>query len=473
METIMDEQRQTELQERKDQLRGFPRCNFVHLLWCDISGVRRSRVTPYSRLIDAAMKGIGVTRNCMGMTSFFDGATPDTGLDQVGEIRLWADLGTARPQPWRLTNQTVLANMVTDRGQPWECCPRGALRRTLQLLQMQFGITMEVGCETEFYLLQGDPQAIGKQLQGGGQLLFPLDESKYSQSSSINAASEDVEAIVLAIQTLAGVTVEQFHAEAGGGQFEIVTGHKPAMDAADALVLTREAIVATAARQGHPATLLPHPFSGRPSSGAHIHFSIFKDGENLLCGGSREAGLTELGDNFLSGILGHLPGIMSFLAATPNSYRRLQPSSWTGAFQIWGVNNKEAALRLIPGTNMSTNCEIKTPDATSNPHLAIAAIATAGLLGLRRGGLLPESLSVDPATLTKEERQNEGIRQLPSSLQAALDTLNIDKDLVAGLKETLGAPLLQAHIAVKRAEVKRWSQANDHNLEVQELWARY
>lgn len=44
--------------------------------------------------------------------------------------------------------------------------------------------------------------------------------------------------------------------------------------------------------------------------------------------------LQEAGEQFLAGVLRHLPGIAAFLAASPNSYRRLAPSVWAGAFQV-------------------------------------------------------------------------------------------------------------------------------------------
>lgn len=403
----------------------------------------------------------------MGMGAHIDSPAPGAGVSAEGETQIMPELATLRQVPWRETHYIAQVNMRTSSGQAWECCPRNALRKALAALSSEFGVTMKVGCELEFYLLAKAPD------RAKDEKIMALDDSRYCQSSQADAAMDDLEAIINAVEKLSGLTVQQFHAEGGGGQYELAMAHTDAAACADALVLQREAVVDTAARQGHPATFLPMPFEDRSASGAHMHFSVYRDGMNLMSGGPAEVhGLQEMGEHFISGVLSHLPGIIAFLAASPNSYRRIQPSHWTGAFQGWGINNREAPLRLIQEAGDRANCELKTMDGTANPHLAFAAVATAGLLGLRRGGKLPPPIRGDPGQLTREERQQGGIRLLPGSLTAAVDTLFIDKDLVAGLHETLGEPLLTAYTAVKQFEASYW---RDKSLaeECNSLWNRF
>ena len=61
-------------------------------------------------------------------------------------------------------------------------------------------------------------------------------------------------------------------------------------------------------------------------------------------------------DRFTAGVLAHLPGLLAIAAPSVASYLRLVPSYWAAPFQVWGVENREAALRLIvpPGNPAPT-----------------------------------------------------------------------------------------------------------------------
>jgi glutamine synthetase len=190
---------------------------------------------------------------------------------------------------------------------------------------------------------------------------------------------------------------------AGPGQFELALGHAPALQAADALLFSREAVAAMAAGHSMLACFLPKPFAASAASGLHCHFSLWQGGVNLLQheppaaaaaagaaavpppgeaasgssgGAAAGLGLSAVGEAFLAGILAHLPALMCFTTPSPNSFRRLAPHCWAGAYQCYGANNREAPLRLCatPGAPEAANCELKAFDATANPHLAAAAM---------------------------------------------------------------------------------------------------
>lgn len=155
-----------------------------------------------------------------------------------------------------------------------------------------------------------------------------------------------------------------------------------------------------AARHSMLACFLPKPFAASAASGLHCHFSLWQGGVNLLQheppaavaaagaaaappgdGGGRSGtpaglGLSAVGEAFLAGILAHLPALMCFTTPSPNSFRRLAPHCWAGAYQCYGANNREAPLRLCatPGAPQAANCELKAFDATANPHLGAAAM---------------------------------------------------------------------------------------------------
>ena len=157
-------------------------------------------------------------------------------------------------------------------------------------------------------------------------------------------------------------------------------------------------------------------------------------------------------------MLAHLPGLCGLTAPSFNSYRRLVPQSWAGAFACWGHDNREAPVR-VPSVfagmeEASTNAELKAADASCNPYLAVGGLIAAGLDGLERGLEPPEPVEVDPATIPEDEREARGIARLPATQAEALDALEADEVLT----DALGPVLTQSYLAVRRSEWDTYSR---------------
>jgi len=135
-----------------------------------------------------------------------------------------------------------------------------------------------------------------------------------------------------------------------------------------------------------------------------------------------------------------------------NSYRRLQPQFWSSAYTVYGMDNREAAVRICSPLRgdpaSSVNLELKPSDSSANPYLALGGFIQAGLDGIRRQLDPGPAVDVDPATLTDAERAAAGARRLPTTLTEALDALAADELLTAALGPLRSA----AYQAVKRAE---------------------
>ena len=80
------------------------------------------------------------------------------------------------------------------------------------------------------------------------------------------------------------------------------------------------------------------------------------------------------GYHFIGGLLAHLPALVALTCASVNSYRRLAPQMWSSAYTVYGMDNREAAVRICspmrddPGS--SVNLELKPSDSSANPYLA-------------------------------------------------------------------------------------------------------
>ncbi|CAL8471645.1 g11187 [Coccomyxa elongata] len=422
---------------------------FIRLLFCDFAGIRRCRVIPFRRLGTIAESGVGLTKATPALPAWGDVSAEDSGFGPVGEVRLVPAMDAViRPLPWRPTHAIAICELHNIPGDPWECCPRSALKRILAAAQQDHGLTFRVGYESEFVLL--------RQPAPGSAVLPPaFDRSVYCQTSAFDAAAPVMDDIVEALEVW-GMPVEQLHAEAAHGQFEVVTTHDEPLQAADGVIFAREAIASVAAKHGLVASFLPKLDAMQAGSGQHLHISLWKDKKNLVEGFS--VGEGSVAEAFLAGILSHLPALQAFTVPSPISYERLRPGCWSGAFQVWGVNNKEAPVRLCTlADGSSRDFEFKALDATANPYLALAALLTAGLLGVKEKAVLPPALQVDPGTLSAEERNARGIRPLASNLAEALTAFNADTVFGGALKEVFGGALIRAFLAGRRSEWK-WDQ---------------
>jgi glutamine synthetase len=228
------------------------------------------------------------------------------------------------------------------------------------------------------------------------------------------------------------------------------------MRAADNQVIYRETVRGVAFKQGLFASFAPKPWAAQPGNGCHLHFSAWDPpGETNLFHDAKAAhGLSELGLSFLAGVLQHLPALVALTCPSFNSYRRLQPGTWSGAHLCYGPDNREVALRISSTywsqEESSTNLELRACDNTANPYLALGALIAAGLDGVARGLVPPDCLLAleDPSRLSENEREERGIRRLPADLETAIDELECDEVLL----DSLGQRLAEAFLTIRRSE---------------------
>ena len=213
-----------------------------------------------------------------------------------------------------------------------------------------------------------------------------------------------------------GMVVEQYYPESGQGQHELTISYADALMAADNQVAFRETVRAVALKHGILSSFLPKIFPEQPGSGCHIHMSLWREGENITHDKNGMWELSKEARHFVAGVLNHLPALMAITTPTSNSYRRIQPHSWTGKYRCWGLDNREASIRVIrEPEGVIKHFELKTSDATANPYLALGAIIMAGIDGLEKKLKLPEPVQLDPANLEDSERSELGIDDLPSN----------------------------------------------------------
>ena len=270
-----------------------------------------------------------------------------------------------------------------------------------------------------------------------------------------------------------GVVVEQFHPEYAPGQLELSVAAEDPVSAADTSVLVRSVIAAVGLRHGFRTSFSPKVAVPGVGNGGHVHLSLWRDGANLMAGGpDARFGLTADGEAFAAGILDHLPALMAVGAPGVTSYLRHVPSHWAGTYACWGLENREAAMRMVTGspgaTSSVANVEVKCFDLHANPYLVFAGLVGAGLSGLATGSSLPDPVDVDPAVLSSDELQSRGIKRLPQSLREAVDAFAAD----AAVQYAFGAGLSASVVAVRESELELFDGESDETVAAATRWQR-
>jgi len=416
---------------------------FVRLLWCDNGNVIRGKAFHASTLNEHRDYGIGISMGQQGVPATVDAVAPDAGLGPVGEVWLKPDWTTLAALPYAPGHARVMADL-TLQGMPWPLCPRGFLRGMVARAEAQ-GLQIKAAFESEFYLLR----------RGEDGVIRPADSTAFAMTQGMDRLHPVMDEIADALVSQ-GVPVERYYPESGPGQQELSVRYSSPLDAADRQIIYRETVRGVALRHGLIASFLPKIFPDAAGNGCHLHLSLWRDGVNLFPAGDG-IGLSPIARQFMAGILHHLPALMAITAPIPNSYRRLQPHYWSGAFRCWGYDNREAAVR-IPGNPLPpspTRLELKTLDGAANPYLALGAAIAAGLDGISQERDPGDPVAQDPGLWSKEERQQRGIDRLPQTLGEAITHLSQNPLLL----DALGAPLAQAFLAVRRAEWQTLKEA--------------
>ncbi|MDZ7961153.1 MAG: glutamine synthetase family protein [Aulosira sp. DedQUE10] len=429
---------------------------FVRILWCDNANIIRGKAVHLEMLSHYFEHGVGISAGEQGIPVMYDAIAPDSGLAPVGEIRLVADWASLTPLPYAPGHARVLGNMILDR-QPWALCPRNFLMQMIAAAKRE-GLEIKAAFENEFYLLRQTSEGI-----------VPTDSTVFASTQAMDINREVIDAIADAL-VAQKIPVEQYYPESGPGQQEISIRYTDALRAANYQIAFRETVRAIARNHNLTASFLPKIFSDAASSGCHIHLSLWRDGQNLLPDAQGVGGLSQTARAFIAGILHHLPALMAITTPSPNSYRRIRPHTWSSAFRCWGIDNREAAVRVPsdPEFGNPTHFEVKTVDASANPFLALGALIAAGLDGVQRNLEPGNPVNEDPGNLPIEQRTANAIDPLPTNLGEALDHFKQNNILLNALNPQLS----QAFVAVRQAE---WLAMKDWELdaEVKLLLERY
>lgn len=443
---------------------------FVRVAWADLHGTMRGKtlVLPGPALERALEDGIGMVstvllKDSADRTAFkvFEPGALDAlpGFGSANNLLLLPDPGSFQVLPWAPDTGWLRAETFWDDGQPVAVDPRRVLQRALAELATH-GLSLRCGLELEFHLHRIDDDGLATAQAGWPG---PAPAVRHGHPGYRLLAEEHADLMAAPLATVRrtalalGLPLRSLEIELGPSQVEAVFAPTDALQAADQLLLFRNAVRQALRREGWLASFscvppLPHSIA----SGWHLHQSLVDaEGRNAFvrsgaAGASGDARqvLSDTGAHWLAGLLAHAPALAAISAPSLNAYARYQGSVMAPQSAVWGRDNRGAMLRVIgaPG-DAATRIENRLGEPLANPYLTMAAQVFAGLHGLRH------PLEPPPAT----ENPYASAPTLPATLAEALDALARDEVLASGL----GVPMATVYQAIKRQEIARHAQAAD------------
>ncbi len=274
------------------------------------------------------------------------------------------------------------------------------------------GYKFNVGPECEFFLFNTDER--------GNPTTEPHDNAGYFDLAPLDNGENCRREICLTLEDM-GYKIEASHHEMAPGQHEITFRYDDALKTADRIVTFRTVVKTIAKRNGLHATFMPKPIAGVSGSGMHLTMSLEKDGKNVFYNENDPSKLSGTAHKFTAGLLKYTPDMACFTNPTVNSYKRFIPGYEAPCYISWSESNRSLLVR-VPSSKKpgDARIELRSPDPTANPYLALAACLKAGLKGIKDNETLPPSIDVNIYNLSDKEREALGVKSLPISLNEAI-----------------------------------------------------
>lgn len=339
----------------------------------------------------------------------------------------------------------LFCDIYTTDGQPYAGDPRANLKRILGRMKKMGYQSFNIGPEVEFFLFKRDAQGI--------PIAEPTDDGSYYDTVPLNKSEECRREIMFKLDEL-GYQIEISHHEVGRGQHEIDWQDSGAVETADKFLIFKLIAKMISRKHGLYASFMPKPLNGTPGSGLHCHLSLYNEIGNAFYDPNDQRQLSKVAYQFLAGILHYAPAYTAIVNPLVNSYKRLVDGYEAPLFVGWSEQNRSPFVRIPMARGDSTRIEMRSLDGATNPYLAFAALLQAGLEGIEEEMVPPAAIRRDIYLLTKEERQNRGIVDLPYDLGSAVEELQSSPVIL----DALGPDIADSYIAGKQLEYQSFSR---------------
>ena len=414
------------------------RVRFLRLQFIDIMGIAKNVEVPESQFEKA-----------LGGRISFDGSSIE-GFSRIEEadMLLRPDPSTFRVFPVEQMDRGKVARLICDVRHPdgteFEGCPRTRLKAVLHKAEGK-GFRMYAGFEAEFFLFLRDE--LGKPTR------ITHDSAGYFDLTPVDQGEEARRDMVNVLEAM-GLEIEAAHHEVAPGQHEIDFKFEEGLVTADNMTTFKLIVRKIAQDRGLHATFMPMPIFGISGSGMHTHQFLARNGKNAFFDKNGENQLSQVARNYIAGLLKHAPGFCAITNPLVNSYKRLVPGFEAPTSIAWSEQNRSPLIRIPAQREEETRCELRMPDPSCNPYLALAVMLQAGLDGLSSRLEPPPPVSKNVYTMSVRERRKHKVADLPTGLDQALGQLSKDKVV----QRALGDHIYRHFLAAKRQEWDNYIQ---------------
>jgi glutamine synthetase len=415
----------------------------------DIDGILRGKYLNRDKFLSAADSGFGFCDVVFGwdMTDACYDNTHLTGWQHgFPDALARLDFDTHRNVPWDAGIDFFLGDFVTADGSPHPVCPRQTLKRVLRRAA-KLGLQPLCGLEFEWFNFRETPISWAEKK---GVNPTPLTPGMFGYS--LLRANENREFFNALLDELGafGVPIEGLHTETGPGVYEAALLFSEALEAADRGVLFKTGAKEIARRFGIMPSFMAKWNAQYPGCSGHVHQSLSDGKRNVFFDHDGKNpgrhGMSKLFESYLAGQVAVAMEFAPMFWPTINSYKRLVDGFWAPVKPTWGVDNRTASFRVIPGSPKSTRLETRCPGADINPYLAVAALVAAGLHGVEKN----LKLTTPPITGTNQGAEN--IPRAPRSLAATTEIFK--RSAVA--RDFLGDDFVEHFAATREWEYRQW-----------------
>ena len=341
-----------------------------------------------------------------------------------------------RPQVGRVAR--LICDIYTPEGEPFVGDPRYVLKKTIAKAK-DMGYSVNVGPECEFFLFHVDDE--------GCPTTTTHDKAGYFDLAPIDLGADARRDMCLTLEEM-GFHIEASHHEVAHGQHEIDFKYDEVLTAADNIMTFKMVVKSIAKRHGLYASFMPKPIFGINGSGMHTNQSLFKDGKNAFYDEKDKLQLSADCYSYIAGVLDHVKGFTALTNPLINSYKRLVPGYEAPVYVAWATRNRSPLIRIPAARQEGTRIELRNPDPSCNPYLALACMIAAGLDGIKNGKKPPASVEQNIFDMNSQELAEKSIESLPGSLYEAI--CEMQKDSL--IKETLGEHIFENYVKAKLAE---------------------
>jgi glutamine synthetase len=435
-------------QEVLNEVRASP-LGKVKVAVSDIDGIMRGKYIHKDKFFSAVDGGFGFCNVVLGWDSHdqcYDNTKLTGWHHGFPDAMVQLDLGTYRTVPWDGGVPFFLGDFVTGDGQPHPLCPRQTLKRVLARAG-KLGFQVMVGAEYEFFNFAETPQTWAAKK---GVDPTPITEGMFGYS--ILRANQNRSYFNALMDEMAQfrIPIEGLHTETGPGVYEAAILFSGALEAGDRAFLFKTAAKEIGARYGIMPSFMAKWHPKYPGCSGHVHQSLSDGKKNLFHDPKgRHGGMSKLFESYLAGQLAHLMEFAPMFWPTVNSYKRLVDGFWAPVKPTWGVDNRTASFRVLPGSPKSTRLETRCPGADMNPYLAIAASIAAGLQGVEKGlKLQTKPISGD----------NKGSDDIPRAPRTLIETTRIYRESKLA-RDWFGDDFVDHFAATREWEWRQWLDA--------------